>query len=145
MMTGCPMRLPTPSAPARPMRSFAPPGANGTIHFTGWSGQSAACAMRAATPSTAAAARRAGIRYMGAPPGKGAIIASKSLDAFYAAWQHSPISDVRSRTESHEAHFHPPAEPAPRRMPVLLLAARHANGPQGSTALRDHDGITALH
>src|SRR5258705_5927953 len=41
MTMGCPRRLPTASAAARAMRSFAPPGPKGTTHLTGRSGQSA--------------------------------------------------------------------------------------------------------
>src|SRR5258706_15957285 len=42
--TGCLIRFDTPSAAARAMRSFAPPGEDGTIHLTGRSGHSAAWA-----------------------------------------------------------------------------------------------------
>src|SRR2546423_11874977 len=43
-MTGCFNRLATPSAAARPIRSLAPPGANGATRRTGRSGQSARAA-----------------------------------------------------------------------------------------------------
>src|SRR4051812_43583100 len=102
--TGWPMRFERPSAPARPMRSLAPPGENGTIHFTGRSGQSAWASVMA--KAAQAAAKRARC-LIGSSFGKVAIIAWKSLDAFHAAWQHSPINEVTEHPRDMKPyHFH---------------------------------------
>src|SRR6185312_13606049 len=139
--TGCPMRLETPSAAARAMRSFAPPGAKGTIHRIGRSGHSARAAVeaKAARASTAKSARANG-RMEFSVSRAFAII--EGVDDAIAAWQHASITfHPRVPGDFHDENLQPTADPG-----ALRARFPHAVGCRGpsrrqAAALREDPGI----
>src|SRR6185295_18999632 len=90
------------------MRSLAPPGANGTTHLIGRSGQSAAAgaASNRVNGRTARAASRRDMRYPGGAGQEYSRIVDYRVDAFHAAWQHASSYRINRSFQRDEPTLH---------------------------------------
>src|SRR6185312_9552850 len=140
--TGWPMRFETPSAAARAMRSFAPPGANGTIQRTGRSGHSA-CAPSVAKARTAKSMRA--IEPMKISCREASISPWKGLTTPLLHGSIRPSRFTReSASDFHESHLQSTADPGALRARFPHGVGYREPSRRKTAALREEPGIDLI-